>query len=90
LIEETRSLTANEISAPLANIPYEDQLDMKYEEAKKTVNSLIKQLRTANVPNARYIQIKNLLQPVRLLFTLFYSIIFFLDSAISSPYKLSK
>jgi len=64
IIEKTGSSTANEISAPLANVPYEEQLKLKYEEVKKTFNSLTKQLHNANVPNTRYLQIKTLLQPI--------------------------
>jgi hypothetical protein len=58
---------ANEVSAPLSNVPYEEQIRLKQENAKKVAQMLIKQLSEAKVANARYIKADKLLQEVCIL-----------------------
>lgn len=62
--ENERLRTAAEITTPLAGQPYEAQLSAKQEEAKKTVQSLVRQLKDAKAANARYLRPDALLQPV--------------------------
>lgn len=53
-----------EITTPLAHLTYDEQIDVKFKESTRIVQSLIKQLAHARCPNARYISAKNLLKPV--------------------------
>lgn len=63
-VVEYKSKTANEISAPLSNLSYDNQIRTKFEGAKKTMDLMIKQLAAANVHNSRYISTESLLEPV--------------------------
>lgn len=56
---------------PLANLPYPEQLQRKYNDAKRLAFSLLKQFVGANVAASKTIKTENILEPVCLIFELF-------------------
>ncbi|KHN74429.1 tRNA (uracil-5-)-methyltransferase -like protein A [Toxocara canis] len=59
------SRTAREIVTPLADVDYDEQLERKMSDAKRLATTLVRNMISANVMNARAINAWNLVQPIR-------------------------
>ncbi|CAD5224885.1 unnamed protein product [Bursaphelenchus okinawaensis] len=62
--EDKRLKTASEITTPYSNMAYEKQLEIKFEECKKTALSFIRQLKDAHYEGARYLRAEQLVRPI--------------------------
>uniref|UniRef100_A0A914WXR7 tRNA (uracil(54)-C(5))-methyltransferase n=1 Tax=Plectus sambesii TaxID=2011161 RepID=A0A914WXR7_9BILA len=62
---ETENKNARDTVTPLWNMPYEEQLKMKHNDAETLTSSLLKQFKQAGVSSANSYSVRDLLHPVR-------------------------